>query len=182
MQNHPKGQEFFHTVCGNPHDTGAGSEVYCIFRVFFQIVDDFPAGVFLNFQTADINAVDGICVDVFQIAFMEGVFNAVVDDKTPFAVPFILHKAVTAAIFFLRFPYINGHAPFFQLFIDKIPVHAAAHSSTKAIRRAEMPQDIADQISAAPQRTALSADVDILAAFGQMFHSDNDVHHGGADD
>ena len=182
MQDHPKGQEFFHTVCGNPHDTRAGSEVYCIFRMFFQIVDDFPAGVFLDFQTADINAVNGICVDVFQIAFMEGVFNAMVYDEAPFAVPFILYQTVTAAVFFLRFPHINRHATFFQLFIDEIPVHAAAHCGTKTVRRAKMPQNVADQISAAPQRAALSADVDILAAFGQMFHPDNDVHHGGADD
>ena len=105
-----------------------------------------------------------------------------IHDEAPFTIPFILYQTITAAIFFLRFPHINGYAAFFQLFIDEIPIHAAAHCRTKAVRGTEMPQNIADQISTAPQRTALSADVDILAAFRQMFHPDNDVHHGGADD
>ena len=147
--------------------------------MFFQIFDDVPAAGLLNFQTADINTINGISIDLFEILLIKTIFDAMVNDECTLSVCF--YHTVTAAIF-LGTGNINGYASFFQFFAHKIPIDAAANSGTKTIRHTKMTEDIADIISTAAQRTSLASDMDIFSGFRQFRYLDDHIDYCRAND
>ncbi len=91
-------------------------------RVLFQKTDDMRAGALFDFQTADVDAVDGVCVGQIEPFRTEAVFRAPVTDECTFSLGF--HKAVAAAVFLFRrrdgafYPFLG------QRFPDEMPVCA----------------------------------------------------------
>ena len=148
--------------------------------MFLQIGDDIHSGGFFHLQTADVDAVNPIGVDGFQVVLFKGVLHAVIHDEGPLSA--VLHHAVAAAVFSLWTADVDGNAPLFQMLAHVVTVDASTHGGAKAIGRLKMAQNVRNQKGAAAQRTALLFDVYILTGDGQVGNLHDDIHYRRSDD
>ena len=144
--------------------------------MLFQKPDDMGAGRLFDLQTADVGAVNGVCIKLFEPFRAETVFGAPMTYECTF--PGCFHITIAASVFLFRRRDRASDSFFRQRFPDKMSVHAGSYRRKQSIRHLKMTDHVRDIVGATAQGHGLPDHMHILAGLWQMIHMDDHVRDG----